>query len=191
MRGIDTTASMIHYAQLLKRNGYDFVGRYINAAWKSITPDEKNHLEANGIKIVYIYEEDPVNVAYFTDNQAYRDYFFTLQKITELDLSNDDNIYYTVDYDAPEEDIPKIVAYFDCLIQRARVRRADGYIYPGVGVYGSGRVISAIRDRYPEISTWLAQSIGWAGYYDVEGITIRQGGRDNLLPFDNDTDIMI
>jgi hypothetical protein len=190
MKGIDTTASMLDYAQLLKKHGYDFVGRYINAPWKSVTLQEKNHLTDNGIKLIYIYEQDPTSASYFTDHQASLDLYKSLDDICSLEMTDEDVIYYTVDYDAPDEDIPRIVEYFSTLISLVRHCRAIGYVFPGVGVYGSGAVISAVREQYPMISTWLAQSVGWRGYYDVKNVTIRQGGRDANLPFDNDTDIL-
>jgi hypothetical protein len=67
-------------------------------------------------------------------------------------------IYFAVDYDAGQPDLPAITSYFTAV--RSQLDAA-GY---QVGIYGDGVVCNAIKDtqRLAQYS-WLAESTDWSG----------------------------
>jgi hypothetical protein len=189
MRGLDTTHDLTDYAGLLKEKGYEFVIRYVSAApWKCATREETEHLKAMGIRVLYVYEANPTSPEYFTLERAYTDYIAGLSAVSEFGMTNEDILFYAVDYDASEEDEERIREYFREIISHKRHYLDGDHPFPGIGVYGSGAVIQAVRKDFPRIRTWLSLSSGWRGYNSAGMVTIRQHSADLSIPFYNDTD---
>ncbi len=191
MRGLDTTENLTDHIETLKHHGVSAVGRYISGgAWKNLTMPEAEALHAADIQILPIFERDPVNADYFLHDAAQTDYVIARTQVTYYKIPSTAVLWFAVDYDVPQSELPIITNYFRTLIGLIRHHRADGYEFPGVGVYGSGRVLSAIRSKWP-VRTWLSESVGWAGYdaWKTEA-DILQMVRTDYLKFDYDWDFI-
>ena len=189
MRGLDTTENMIMHVRTLKQHGVSAVGRYIaGGTWKQLSVEEADALHAADIKILPIFERDPTDARYFTPATAMADYSHARNVVGDLQIPSTAVIWYAVDFDASQSDLIPIIQYFSTLIDQIRHHRADGYEFPGVGVYGSGRVLQAVRDKWP-VRTWLSESVGWAGYdaWKTEADIVQTVKTDDL-GFDYDWD---
>src|SRR5579859_2464635 len=117
MQGCDSASPLGDIAAALKANGIGWVGRYYSHNPddnpKNLSPGEVTKLLAAGLQIVSIFEANPTRVEYFTPEQAIKDAERAMalaQKCGQPALSA---IYFTVDYDAGENDIgAAIVPYF-------------------------------------------------------------------------------
>ncbi len=189
MRGLDTTENLTYQINYLTDKKIDFVGRYVNlsSAWKRLGTLEAEKLSSAGISIFPIFELNPTSGDYFSRERGVRDYDESLASIAAYKIPSSAVMFYTVDYDAPPEDIPKIIDYFSAIVESARLRRANGYDYPGVGAYGSGYVLGEILARWPVI-TWLSMSSGWRGYEDwrSHADVLQSVGDSSSFDFDYD-----
>lgn len=82
-------------------------------------------------------------------------------------------IYYAIDFDASQSQVKRqVVPYFQGVL-KSMALAGDGAPMYRVGVYGSGRVCSRIKQELKLADfSWLAESSGWAGS--------RQYKKDNL-----------
>lgn len=142
----------------LKARGVTFAARYLwrlkyddGRTNKGISKDEYAALEAAGINVVYIYEEDgkellggyDAGVRVAKAAEAYRiEQGFPIKPI-----------YFNVDYDAPEGDQ---IAIFSAILGIASVIGKER-----IGLYGGYKVIKAAFDA--GAIAWGMQTYAWSG----------------------------
>lgn len=179
MKGVDgitrCTRSVIDD---LKQNGVGFVGRYYCATTelpdKKLTPPEAALLSANGMLIAAVYEDAPANVlpAYYTADQGALDGAAALQQAIEIGQPNGSAIYFAIDCDVTDDQIPAVGTYFAAVFDAI-----DGAY--AVGVYGAGALCAAMKKLRLAAYAWLAESTGWNGSATYTGYDIRQSAFDD------------
>lgn len=150
--------------------GEEFVARYyadvdkITNKGKILTVDESNSLHNHGIKIISIYQDSADYAAYFNANEGQKDAMVALSLANERNQPAGSAIYFAVDYDASNQEMDNIKAYFSAI---KSVFDSANINYK-IGVYGNGLVCSTIKGLYAEYS-WLSRSTGHYGYpqYDT------------------------
>jgi hypothetical protein len=157
--GISTSKATGADASCLYAQGVRAVLRYYSKSkWKCITKSEANALVTAGIELGIFYEDAPTSKKYFTVDRAKQDVANAVALAALLGQPQGSAIYFTVDYDASEQDLGVVASYFETLKKAI----ADaGYL---VGVYGSGRVCKKIKDS-TQLATYscLAESRAWGG----------------------------
>src|SRR5437773_11279654 len=163
-RGISTNRRVTNRVTCLRQNGIDFICRYYSHATKStekrITSPEAAAIVQAGMKIVTVYEDGPTNPGYFSRARGQADATRAHAAAQEIQQPAGSAIYFAVDFDASIADTNgRITEYFQGV--------KDGLTQAGspdyeIGVYGSGRVCSRIKeDRNLAKYSWLAESTGW------------------------------
>ncbi len=151
----------------------EYLGRSDNAGY--LRAADSAMLAANGIAIVSIYERNPTTISYFTTANALAD---AANAITAAGLAGQQAgsaIYFTIDADfVSASDISAIKSYFET-INTYFVEHSSPYV---IGAYGSGfELTSLLNDAAANVKyTWLAQSVGWSGYFTFTAQNIKQSG---------------
>ena len=176
-RGISTNRRVTNRVTCLRQNGIDFVCRYYSHTTqqteKRITSPEAAAIVQAGMKIVTVYEDGPTNPGYFSRARGQADATHAHGAAQEIQQPAGSSIYFAVDFDATIADTNgRITEYFEGV--------KDGLTQAGspdyeIGVYGSGRVCSRIKeDRNLAKYSWLAESTGWAGSSSYGTFNIKQ-----------------
>ena len=193
--GLDADQNLSGYAAAIKTAfaalGCDrpFTCRYL----KNLSSAEVSALHAAGISIVAIFEAGAENALGGAD-QGEADGIRALRQASALGLPGDRPIYATVDTDAGSATLDTIADYFTAF--------AAAIAPHPVGAYGSGAVLTALRDINIRL-LWLAGAMGWSGSREfdaagdptmVQGPTLDHGGRWSAidwpdLGFEYDPDI--
>lgn len=167
--GISTNLDVTSSAACLKQAGLDFVFRYYSTTTtqpqKRLTQSEANAMIAAGLTLGIVYEDAPNEVTYFSSDRGHQDAMNAFNTAIAMGQPSGSAIYFTVDYDAPPEDISgPILDYFNGVNQGMLDASAGGAINFTVGVYGSGAVCDFIKgqSRLAKYS-WLTESTGWRG----------------------------
>ena len=186
-KGIDTPSSCWKSADCLKSSGIEFVGRYYNThnQAKNLTKTEAGVLIAAGLTIVAVWENGfPTRADYFTTGQGEQDAAAALKIAGQIGQPELSAIYFTVDYDATEADMPAVTRYFQAIADAfdAADRSYD------TGVYGSGAVCKSILTAGLAGWSWLSQSMGWRGSHEFVGYDIRQGMTTRMCGISVDMD---
>lgn len=172
-KGIDSNTVLTGYAASLVAAGIQFAGRYYKSIANGLSRSEAEVLSKSGIWIVSICEIGyPTQPGYFSQAMGQANGHHSVGMAIDAGQPEGTAIYYTVDYDAPPEDLPRIEAYF-----RGVAEARHGYV---VGVYGSGLVCSHIRQLGLAEKSWLAAPLGWRGS-QYSGWDIRQTTNDTIL----------
>lgn len=168
-RGIDVNQSVIGHLHALEAAGVTWIGRYVGGTKKDpLTKTEAQAISSLGLYVISIWESGyPTSVDYFSAYQGSRDGADAYHAAAQAGQPGATPIYFCVDYDAAEEDLPAIARYFRAV--RLSVRPA--YF---VGVYGSGRVCQHLLSLGLVSHSWLAAPHGWAGYDEETPYHIRQ-----------------
>lgn len=183
--GIDVATNTRGHARELYQSGIRAVGLYLRLDRTSLGMSED--LLDNQVKRWSIYERgDPTHEAYFTRPQANRDANEAVGVAQRLGQPLESQIFFCVDFDATNVDLPAIDTYF---IEAQRVTKACGFL---CSCYGSGKVCSHLTSKGLAHSGYLAQSEGWAGYSAYKPYaSVIQGPEKVLLGFDVDTDTVL
>ncbi|HZT43800.1 MAG TPA: DUF1906 domain-containing protein [Chthonomonadaceae bacterium] len=169
-KGMDCAVSTVGKAHGIKASGIDFVARYYPTGLKkSLTRQEAEGLKSAGLWIVSVFELNPTESAYFAGGRTrgVEDGEKALESAKACGQPVGSVIYFTVDYDAGEDDLEAIQAYFEGV----RSILMPHYL---VGVYGSGRVCRAIQGAGLAHCSWLAMSRGWSGSEDYHDWSLCQ-----------------
>ena len=174
-------------AQEIKAAGYTSVGLYyfMSSAFKvMLTRELAEKISAAALYIFSVWENGfPTAGDYFTAAQGASDGKRAALCGLSVGQPAETPIYFAVDYDAAESDLPGITAYFEALRPRLQ---ADGYT---AGVYGSGLVCRHLSELGLVSKTWLSESTGFAGHADwLPHADIVQGHSTQLFGMDIDTD---
>jgi len=153
IHGVDYSFSRPNPATL-KGRGVQLVGRYLWPAKynsKGVTTAELEGLNANGIKTFFIYEQDGKELAGGLDAGI----AVATKAEAELKILGLERypIYFNVDYDPSDADIPKIL---DALRGIASVIGLER-----TGLYGGLKAIKAAFDA--KVIRWGFQTYAWSG----------------------------
>ena len=150
--------------------GYDWVGRYYSypGSCKNLTRTEAKALYDEGIHTVAVFERDPVNVGWFTQEHAKEDANYGYVHGQVIGQPSPGKIAYSVDYDASESDLEPIHAYFAYIHEQLK---GNNFL---IGCYGSGLVIDYLLNAGVIDFSWLSQSTGFRGYSLLPNPNIRQ-----------------
>jgi hypothetical protein len=172
--------------QCFKQGGYRFVGRYYFNLTKTIkekfTRDEALRICAAGMQLVAVYENASNQYSYFTAAKGASDAAGALQQAADLGQPEGSVIYFTVDYDASEDEIDaNITDYF-----KAVNEGIDGRYE--IGVYGSGLTCTKMLDAELATYAWLSCSSGWNGSKTFTRWNIKQAVETQICGLDCDPD---
>ncbi len=144
-------------AQALKKDGYETACRYLGAKTlrlpNGLTPIEVCALHKEGLSIVSIFELNPTHIGYFTYAQGLRDARNAVKEAVWLRQPLHTAIYFTVDFDAQEQDFLAIFRYFE------GVRKNLGSYR--LGVYGGIHTVQKLFDSAIR-PDFLWQTIAWS-----------------------------
>lgn len=141
----------------LKKAGLTHVGRYINPGWKQLTATEVAAIKAAGLKIFSIFERSgvsPIKSSYFTTAQGHTDAldaYHLGMGIGQPEMES--AIYFTVDYDAPDADLPAILAYFKEIKSVLKSYK--------IGAYGKFSVLNYLYAH--NAVDYYFQTVAWSG----------------------------
>lgn len=171
MKGFDAAFDVSHLIPKIKAAGLGFVCRYYGGSLsKDLTRDEATALLAADIDVVTVFEGRGDLVSSFTSAGGQRDAQIAYGQAIERDHPPGAAIYFAVDFDASAAEIAQlIIPYF--LAARDYLARQPRRF--SIGAYGSGLVLSSLRDIVQY--RWLAQATGWRSSRGFTGAHIRQG----------------
>jgi hypothetical protein len=179
LRGISTNRTIANISDCLRSADIDFVCRYYSSTTKQLqkrlTLDEAKELINKGIQIVTVFEDGPTDASYFSASRGQQDGRHANEFAAAIGQAAGSAIYFAVDYDASDAETQGVIEkYFEGVI--AGLAAAGGGVAQyDIGVYGSGRVCSHIKE-VKELAkfSWLAESHGWAGHATYPRPDIRQ-----------------
>lgn len=175
-KGIDCASPLDgKTAAEIKKAGYDFAGRYLvppvgTLEWKALTRGEAEAVTGAGLNLLTVWETTADRVKGGAQAGA-ADGKQALECARAVGMPDRGIIYFAVDFDAGEADMPTIEAYL-------RAARANTETHD-VGVYGPYKVVEYMATRKVCKAYW--QCIGWSdgqvsAYHDVyqaqEGETV-------------------
>lgn len=186
LSGVDSSSACTSSSiACLQSSGIAFVGRYYSRTThiegKKLTASEAQLISAAGLQLVTVYEDGPTSYSYFSASRGSDDAAGALAQAAAIGQPSGSAIYFTVDYDAADDEIANnITAYFQAIAAALGEYR--------VGVYGSGAVCTAITNAGLATYAWLAQSTGWSGYSAFTTWSIKQGAEGSVCGLNSDTD---
>ncbi len=156
-------------AQVLKRAGFSYVGRYLTgtvggSTSKALTRQELNYIFDAGLNAFPIYEDFPKDggINYFNETQGVFDAISAINAAVQLGLPEGTIIYFAVDADALDGEITSnIIPYFSGLKKRFT---SDNYPNYRIGVYGTRNVCSRVTEAGYAVKSFVSDmSTGWSG----------------------------
>jgi hypothetical protein len=178
-KGISTNRRVTALVQCLRGQGIEFVCRYYSRTTaqseKRLTRAEANAIFREEMRIVAVYEDGPTNARYFSRARGLRDGASAFGFAQEIGQPDGSAIYFTVDYDARANTTNgPITEYFEGVKEGLASSGAGAAGYE-IGVYGSGRVCSRIKEQKQLAKySWLAESTAWAGSSEYATSNIKQ-----------------
>jgi Domain of unknown function (DUF1906) len=167
--GISTDRDVTASAVCLQQAGISFVFRYYSTITtlpqKRLTASEANAILAAGLMLGVVYEDGPTSASYFSNARGVQDATNAFNTAAGFGQPSGSAIYFTVDYDAPPQDISgPILDYFNGVNQGLQAASAGGAVTYAIGVYGSGEVCAYIKGQAGIAKySWLSESTGWSG----------------------------
>jgi hypothetical protein len=174
--GISTNRRLTSLGGCVRAAGHTFVCRYYSRTTKQpqkvLTRDEALALTAADVQIVAVYEDAPLNPAYFSRQRGRADAVGAVDLARAVGQPAGSALYFAVDYDATADATTGAITEYFRGVQEGLASRAASYV---IGVYGSGRVCARIKDDLGLAAlAWLAESTGWAGSSTYTTWDIRQ-----------------
>lgn len=147
------------HIQLLKKNGFQIVGRYLAHGSKGLKDDEVERILKGGLKLFLIYQAYAREVGDFTLKNARRDAYNAVILAQQRKIPADTVIYFAVDYDATDYEITNyIIPYLSEV--RGIVLNADFKF----GVYGSRNLCRRAMNELYSVSSFVGDlSSGYSG----------------------------
>ncbi len=164
-RGIDCASPVsARAANILKAEGYSFVGRYLvpPSYTKAMSWAEAEILHAAGLEILLVWETTAARMrggAAAGREDGARAY----ARARELGVTENAILYFAADFDARAEEMSALRAY----LTAARDQTGP---YE-VGIYGSYRVIEAMRES---VAKGFWQCVAWSGGRVSDDMTVYQ-----------------
>ncbi|USS93498.1 DUF1906 domain-containing protein [Fructilactobacillus ixorae] len=153
-------------AKKLKSYGFNLIGRYLTGTVgpgadrrrKNLTTGEIEGLVNAGLKIFPIYQDNDGDQSYFTSSQGSHDANIATSAAARLGFPEGTTIYFAVDTDILDGDIPGTV-----LPYLAAVKRHLGNNYK-VGAYGTRNVCAKALDHGYAVNAFVSDmSTGYSG----------------------------
>ncbi|MBO9599842.1 MAG: DUF1906 domain-containing protein [Cohnella sp.] len=154
-KGFDCATSLTAAsADAFRRDGMDFVCRYLVPPTypKALTRSEAEFITKAGLNIVSVWQIRG-DLAAMTAEQGRQDGERAQQCAKEIGQPVGTCIYFAVDFDATDAQLPAVIAY----IAAAAVASPEY----ATGVYGSYRVVEAVRRAGACSRAW--QTYAWSG----------------------------
>lgn len=178
-------------ASILVQRGYKYVGRYLTGKF-AMKPSELEIIYNSGLKVFPIFEVGGYKLSYFNNAQGIQDANDATLAAELLGFKHDTIIYYTVDFDAVDDNVTNaIIPYFEGINQRLA---SLGNPYK-VGIYAPRNVCSRVAGKGLSCSSFVCDmSTGFSGnlgyplpkdwtFDQISTITI--GGGDSEIQIDN------
>lgn len=171
---IDTPFNTESRIACLKTSGVSTIIRYYNFSNSSVFPQKRLELaeaeviSKNGIQIAVVFQQRQNSAADFSDGNGFAAGRAAVRHGQHnIGQPTGSGIYFSVDFDASTSEINNsIIPYFQG-VRRAFSQESGGDPAYKIGVYGSGRTASLLRQRGLIELTWLAMSRGFAGTRDA------------------------
>lgn len=147
-------------AQTLKNNGYKSVGRYLTGKFKT-SSNELNIIFSAGLKVIPIFETGGYKLSYFNSKQGNIDAKLAIQATHDLGFYDQTIIYFTVDFDAVDDNVTSsILPYFN-EIHNVFLRTQTTY---KIGIYAPRNVCSRVSKAGYSCSSFVCDmSSGFSG----------------------------
>ena len=153
--------------EVLKNNGYKYVGRYLsgyvgNGVNKALSTEELQILFNNGIRVFPIHQGSANYSAYFTEENAVKDAESAYEYAEKLHLQFGAIIYFAVDCDLMDYQITSLILpYFKKLYSTFMTKSRGKY---RVGVYGTRNLCTRVCNAGYACSSFVGNiSTGWSG----------------------------
>ena len=149
--GLDCATKLTEkMAKDLKKAGFDYVARYLGESWKSFDRKEAKLIQEAGLQLVSIFQKSANHVAYFSEAQGRLDAREAITWAEKVEQPAGTAIYFAVDFDVAANQVPIIHAYFYGVMKELHTYK--------LGVYGSYRVINAMKDY----ADYFWQTYAWS-----------------------------
>ncbi len=166
IRGIDCASPVTAAAaNILKAEGFSFVGRYLvspESYSKALTKREAEIISAAGLDILCVWETTAARMR-GGEAAGREDGARAAARARELEIPFNAVIYFAADFDAMPEDMPAIRDYMISASIEIQPYR--------VGIYGGYRTIEAVK-AMPIQGFW--QCVAWSGGRVSEAMTVYQ-----------------
>lgn len=148
-------------AASLKANGYKIVGRYLTGKFK-MTPEEIQTIFANGLRLFPIFEVGGYQNSYFTSSQGTADAISAMEAAMNLGFGKGTIIYFAVDYDAYDSNIPNnVMPYFSAIKNQFNASNPQNY---KIGIYAPRRICTLVAEKGYSCSSFVCDmSSGFSG----------------------------
>ena len=189
MKLIDTPNSVIGKVAKLKGLGVSGIIRYVSpntASFpnKRVTASEIRECARFGVWVGLVWEV--AGTASEMSAAIGKVHAAEAVKVAQaLKLPKAKAIGFAVDYDAPQSDLPAVLAYFKAVHNELS---SAGYL---VTVYGSGLVMDKVIGAGFAHYGWLSQSMGWSGSKAEAKEVILQGQTTTVAGIDVDVDTLV
>lgn len=169
---IDTASSTIGKLDALKRAGVTGVVRYYNhrnsrkLPEKRIAQDEFEAISAAGLSLAVVFQQRQNEIADFDAEQGFSAGQRARALAERFGQPPGSAVYAAVDVDlVAADELARVRAYFDAFARALNPEDAeDSY---ALGAYGSGRVLTMLRDAGLIRYLWVSQSRGFSGTRDL------------------------
>ncbi|HIQ90192.1 MAG TPA: DUF1906 domain-containing protein [Candidatus Coprosoma intestinipullorum] len=153
--------------EVLKNNGYQYIGRYLanypgGTLDKELSTEEIKVIFNNGIRLIPIQQGGASSLDYFTKANADEEVSLALTAANKFKLQFGSIIYFAVDYDAQDAEIDNsLIPYFKEIFERVM---DDGMGQYRVGVYGPRNVCTKVCEAGYACSCYVSDmSTGYSG----------------------------
>ncbi|RSS96148.1 DUF1906 domain-containing protein [Streptomyces sp. WAC02707] len=129
-------------------DGYRYVGRYINEASagggsKMLEPGELDNIFKAGLRVFPIFQDNGRSLAEYKWDTGYKHAQFAHDQAVHFGFNRGTVIYFAVDYDATQADMPHILEYFRG-VTSGLASKGKRYLH---GVYGSRNVCAQVTEK--------------------------------------------
>jgi peptidoglycan hydrolase-like protein with peptidoglycan-binding domain len=138
-------------AAAMRAKGFSAVGRYLDEhlppgdpyyIGKALRPGEAQTIIDSGLKLIPLFQYNATQLFNFTRPKGYEQGLIAHSKAKEHGIPPGACIYFAVDYDAQDHEIPSIIEYFKG-VREGLAERGAHYDF---GVYGTRNVCARVSD---------------------------------------------
>lgn len=153
--------------EVLKNNGYQYIGRYLanypgGTLDKELSTDEIKVILNNGIRLIPIQQGGARSLDYFTNDNANKEVSLGITAANKFKLQFGSIIYFAVDYDAQDAEIDNVIVPYFKEIEEAVMFYGKGRYR--VGVYGPRNVCTKVCEAGYACSSYVSDmSTGYSG----------------------------
>jgi peptidoglycan hydrolase-like protein with peptidoglycan-binding domain len=146
-------------------DGYRYVGRYLNEAsagggTKMLEPGELDNIFKAGLRVFPIFQDHGRSLSEYYWGNGHKHGQWAHDQAVHFGFNRGTVIYFAVDYDATQEDMPRILEYFRG-VTSGLASKGKRYLH---GVYGSRNVCAEVtKESYAAYSFVSGMSWGFSG----------------------------